>query len=163
MRELLMAFVVLACPAALRAQSCEPGGMLMAGMAPGRVAVTMKAGERLKGTLICVDRDLVVLGDGERIHNLPLADVTSIVKPRDSLWNGIAIGAAVGLLAGVMTYGEAQYAPGGRDASYVLAPAAVYAAIGAAVDALHGSSWTIYAAAPRNTANAPMLGARVRF
>ena len=163
MRELAIVVLVLGCPAVARAQSCAPGGVLMAGMASGAVAVTMKAGDRLKGTLICVDDDVVVLGDGARIRRLPLGDVRRIVKPRDAIWNGLAIGAAIGLLGGVMTYGEAKYAPGGRDETYVLAPMAVYALIGAGIDALHGSSWTIYSAEPDAAWGAPMYGFRVRF
>ncbi len=134
----------------------------MFAIVPGQVNVTLRAGTTLKATLVCVGADTLVMTDGARTRHVPLVDVLRIVKPRDSIANGFLIGAGVGLVLAAGTYGgEASY--GSRsESSYVLEGALTLGAIGAVIDALHGSSWTVYSAPPSPMAHATIRW-RVRF
>ena len=167
MRGFITACLLLASPAVSGAQTCQPG-VLMTGLGSVLVTVTLQAGERLRGTLICLDRDVVVLESGARVRTVPLSDVARIVKPRDRLWNGFAIGAGIGLLLAAPSYGEAEI--GGASAGpYLLQVVAVFGGLGAIVDWLHGSSLTIYArgphydSGPQSSRGATAVSWHVRF
>jgi hypothetical protein len=145
-RALVVMLLTLALSRAASAEPCDAGGPLFAKV-PGRVKVTLRVGETLKGTILCVNRDTIILSDGSRIRQVPLGDVVKIVKPRDSILNGFAIGAGVGLILFSGGPGESRYAPGcrpGDEDKAMLRAALVLGGIGAALDALKGSSWTVY-------------------
>jgi hypothetical protein len=112
-RALVVMLLTLALSRAASAEPCDAGGPLFAKV-PGRVKVTVRVGETLKGTILCVNRDTIILSDGSRIRQVPLGDVVKIVKPRDSILNGFAIGAGVGLILFSGGPGESRYAPGCR-------------------------------------------------
>jgi hypothetical protein len=163
-------FAVLLYPAQASAQSCEPGRW-MVGLERPDVVVTMTDGKTLKGVLVCIDEDVVHLVEGARFRRVLTRDVRRIVKPRDRLWNGVLFGALTGAYLASSSYGEAKYG-GAEEGPYILNGMAVCAAIGAAIDALHGSSLTIYAAPARSSSHispatlrgrALGLGWRIRF
>ena len=76
-------------------------------MAPGaRIAVTMTDGKRMKGTLMMVQEDAIVVRPRTRVpepaQTLPLAQIATIETERESgMGRAIAIGAAVGAGAAV--------------------------------------------------------------
>jgi hypothetical protein len=135
------------------AEPCGPGGPLFA-VAPGSVKITLRSGNTLKSTILCVGADTIVLSDGRRIRQLPLADVVRIVKPRDSVVNGFFVGALVGVLLAGLSGGGGEAEPEG----VVLA----FGAFGAVIDAFRGSSWTVYTA-PSVTTTRRTVEWRVRF
>ncbi len=151
--------LVLAFATSASAEPCGPGGPVFA-LVPGTVKITLRAGRTLEATLVCVDRNTLVIVEGAGVRQVPLRDVVRIVKPRDSVLNGALIGAGVGLVLGIVTYGgEASY----RDSedSYILKAALTLGALGAGIDAIRGSNWIVYSApADRRTAG---VAWRMRF
>jgi len=88
-----------------------------------------------KGTLLCMGPE----------------EIQKIEKPRDSTFDGMLKGAAVGLIIVALCAGECE-------AEYVLRATLGYAAIGTAVDALRGNNKTIYRREP-----SAAVAWRVRF
>jgi hypothetical protein len=84
----------------------DPPGITAAyvkAIAPGaRIAVTMTDGKRMKGTLMMVQEDAIVVRPRTRVpepaQTLPLAQIATIETERESggMGRAIAIGAAVG-------------------------------------------------------------------
>lgn len=92
---------------------------------------------------------LRVRGDDRRIERGRIRRVTS--KRRDSLKNGIVTGAVIGagLAAGSSCYvGDRKCGKAGR-AAFVAFGAALWSAIGAAIDASTQKRMTLYEASPR--------------
>ncbi len=92
------------------AQKQDPPGATAAyvkAMAPGaRIAVTMTDGKRMKGTLMMVQEDAIVVRPRTRVpepaQTLPLAQIATIETERESgMARAVAIGAAVGAGAAV--------------------------------------------------------------
>jgi hypothetical protein len=105
--------------------------------AGGRVEVTTQAGPIHRATLLCIGNEKVVIATDGRIETIPLHDVQAIVKPADGIGDGFLKGAAVAAIFGVLCRGCG-------DAGYWMAATVVYGGIGAAIDALHGGSETLY-------------------
>lgn len=142
--RLIAVFIVLAIASPVAAEPCGAGGPLFA-IVPGTVKVTLRAGQTFKATVVCADPDTLVVSEGARLRHVPLRDVARIVKPRDSIVNGALIGVGIGLLLGIVTYGgEASYRE--SEADYILEAALTVGALGAGIDAIRGSSWTVYTA-----------------
>ena len=118
--------------------------------APPLVVVTMRDGDRLHGTLTCLGSYAELVTEG-KLTRTPLADVTKIAEPRDSIWNGPFIGAGFGAL---------MWALCGRDcdSGYMARATLDYALLGLVVDAASSHNKTIYKAA-----RGPGLSFRVRF
>ena len=99
-----------------------------------RVVVHVDDGPALKGTLLCMGPEEIMLtGSG----TLPLSRIREIEKPRDPSLDGMLKGAAVGLIIVALCAGECE-------AEYVLRATLGYAAIGATIDALQANDKTIY-------------------
>ena len=113
-----------------------------------RVVVQMDEGPARTGTLMCMGPEEIMLtGSG----TLPLSKIQKIEKPRDSTFDGMLKGAAVGLIIVALCAGECE-------GEYVLRATLGYAAIGATIDALQGNNKTIYRREPRAA-----VAWRVRF
>lgn len=123
----------------------------------GRVDVAMDAGPIRRATLLCIGNDKVMLASDGRVEAVPLADVKQIVKPADGVVDGFLKGAAV---AGVFSLLCWECGDAGQRAAAM----AVYGAIGAGIDALHGGRETIYRRnEPRDPARPVTVAWRLRF
>src|SRR5687768_13339822 len=115
------------------------------------VAIDVSDGSRVHGTLLRVDAASVLLRDGaseQRIDRRQIRRITS--KRRDSLKNGIVTGAIIGagMAAGSSCYvGDRKCGKAGR-AAFVAFGAALWSAIGAAIDASTQKRMTLYEAPP---------------
>jgi hypothetical protein len=118
--------------------------------APPLVVVTMRDGSRLRGTLTCLGDDAELVTGG-RLSRTPLADVAKIAEPRDPLWEGPVVGAALGALFWALCGSDC-------DSGYMLRATADYALIGLVLDAATSHNKTIYKGSAR-----PSLSFRVRF
>jgi len=99
-----------------------------------RVVVKMDGGAALKGTLLCMGPEEVMLtGSG----TLALSKILQISKPRDSELDGMLKGAAVGLLIAALCAGECE-------TEYLVRATFGYAAIGAVIDSLQGNEKVLY-------------------
>ena len=132
----VLGLVFAAVPAA--AQPADFAGIDVKG-AP-RVIVTDRSGQETSGRLVGWTASSVVLDtNGARRTYLP-DEAVRIDLRGDSLKNGAMIGAAVGALAGLSlgcpTAGSRGEGCSAERATFVLASAAMYAAIGAGIDAL---------------------------
>ena len=149
----LLSFVALSAAAqdSSAADTCYPVPVA------GRVDVAMDAGPIRRATLLCIGNDKVMLASEGRVEEVPLADVKQIVKPADGVVDGFLKGAAV---AGVFSLLCWECGDAGQRAAAM----AVYGAIGAGIDALHGGRETIYR---RNEHRGPAppvtVGWRLRF
>jgi hypothetical protein len=113
-----------------------------------RVVVHVDDGPALKGTLLCMGPEEIMLtGSG----TLPLSTIQKIEKPRDGTLDGMLKGAAVGLVILLFCVNDCE-------AEYVLRATLGYAAIGVTIDALQGNNKTIYRREPKAA-----LAWRVRF
>src|SRR5688572_12293325 len=103
-----------------------------------RVVVHVDDGSALKGTLLCMGPEEIMLtGSG----TLPLSKIQKIEKPRDGTLDGMLKGAAVGLVILLFCVDECE-------GEYVLRATLGYAAMGAAIDAVQGNNKTIYRREP---------------
>jgi hypothetical protein len=113
-----------------------------------RVVVHVDDGPALKGTLLCMGPEEIMLtGSG----TLPLSKIQKIEKPRDGTLDGMLKGAAVGLVILLFCVNECE-------GEYVLRATLGYAAMGATIDALQGNNKTIYRREPKAA-----VAWRVRF
>jgi hypothetical protein len=135
----LLALVAVTVPAG--AQSPEPVPARMTGMFP--VYVMDTTGGEEEGSLVSLTDSLIVLQQKDATRTIDLAGVSRVYRKGDSLKNGALIGAGVGLVFGVMLGGFSD-CPGARASGPCtgariaggVGVAAVYAAIGTAIDAL---------------------------
>ena len=118
--------------------------------APPFVIVTMRDGQKLRGTLTCLGDD-AELASGGKLSRTPLEAVAKIAEPRDPVWEGPVVGAALGGLFWALC-------GSGCDAGYMLRATADYALIGLVLDAATSNNKTIYKGSAR-----PSLSFRVRF
>jgi hypothetical protein len=163
MRHVLILFVatvILVCGAPAGAQTAaadNPPATTTAAAAscrpfdtPPFVIVTMRDGSRLRGTMLCLGSD-VELATGGKLSRTPLDVVAKISEPRDPIWEGPVVGAALGGLFWALC-------GSGCDAGYMLRATADYALIGLVMDATTSNNKTFYKGGPR-----PSLSFRVRF
>jgi hypothetical protein len=127
-----------------KVEALQPGSPLV---------VTLKSGERLEGAFKAVGPAVLALTDrAGKEFSIPMPEVDRIVTPatNDSLTNGVAIGAGVGLGAAL-----AILAAVGSQDGYVLPSAkvgaplllsGVGALVGAFVDRAHKSDQVLYRA-----------------
>jgi hypothetical protein len=111
----------------------------------------MVDGSRLHGTLTCLG-DNVELASGGKLSRMPLAGVARIAEPRDPVWEGPAVGAALGALFWALC-------GSGCDNGYMLRATGEYALLGLVIDAATSNNKTIY----KTNARSPALSFRVRF
>jgi hypothetical protein len=119
-----------------------------------QVIVKTHEGRTIRGTLLCLtDQDVLLTRDG-RFTRTPLDSVGRIVTPPDPVWDGAAKGAAIPLiLYAVFCHG----CEGGGE--FILRSTLAYSAIGLAIDALDTNRKTLYKGSGRSAS----VGWRVRF
>lgn len=115
-----------------------------------KVVVTMADRTTLKGSLLCIGADELMLAGETGVHRFHLDQVWKVRKAADPLWDGALKGAAFGLVPLIF----------GCPADCVLKSAAAYGLLGLAIDAIDTNTDSLYRSvnAPRASA-----GIRVRF
>jgi len=115
------------------------------------VRVTDDAGVRTSGPILSITAESLRLGDREFTR----AEIARIERRGDKLWNGLAIGAAIGLLLPLLpTEACLNRSTGECIASGVVSGALV----GVGIDAIHRGYTTVYRGAPGKTlALAPQI------
>lgn len=123
------------------------------------VVVTTDGGRKVEGRLLAITPDRITLSRDGRLEPIPMETVLRVVKPRDSVLDGLLKGFLIGAVPLLLAGGdlEAEYA-----ARYVI----TFSVIGLGVDAVQGEDFVVYdrAAQPLVPAKvAPLLGWTVRF
>jgi hypothetical protein len=116
---------------------------------PPLVNVTMRDGRRVRGTLTCFGNEAELLTEG-KLSRLPLDAIAKIAEPRDPVWEGPVIGAAVG--AGLWAFCGT-----GCDNAHMARATVVSALVGLAIDAVSSRNKTIY------KGRSPAIGFSLRF
>ena len=157
MRVVTIALGAVLTAGGVAAQESPPRGL-------ARVFVQLAdGGDEITGHLLDLGpAGATLLVDGVR-RDLPIASVLRVQTRGDSLWNGALIGAAVGALTFALVaaeYGDEAVAGG-------LAGTALWASIGASVDALIPGRTTIYRKSPgdslRSAGLRPVFAMKLRF
>jgi len=115
-----------------------------------KVVVTTADGRILRGSLLCLSPDELMLAEKTSVDRFRLDEVWKIRKAADPVWDGALKGAAVGLLPLVF----------GCPAECVLRSTAAYGLLGLAIDAIDTNRDTIYGSPNLQHASA---GFRLRF
>lgn len=115
--------------------------------------------------------DLTLIDEDNQEQTIPLESIWKIERSGDPIWNGFAIGASIGLAAGIGLSAEVR----GRaveKATLAVYSAGIYGLIGAAIDAMHVGKTAVYEVpgrrqaltiAPSRDLRGAMVGWRVRF
>jgi hypothetical protein len=102
------------------------------------VIVTRTEGDDIKGMLLCISQREVVIAEQGQVSRYPLEHIQRIRKPRDPVWNGAAIGAAIPLIFWAVLCHECNAEP-------MLKASLTYGLIGLTVDALRTGPRDVYA------------------
>lgn len=116
-----------------------------------RVVVTTADGGSIRGTLLCLSSDEVVLARDGGTFRTSLQTVKRIETRADPVWDGAAKAGVIPLIIWVLFCHEC-------DAEPMLRAAAGYGLIGLTWDSLDRNTKTIYVGSPR-----PTVGWRIRF
>jgi hypothetical protein len=102
-RHVWMIALGLLLPASVDAQSAGPAPTSFVVDSGERVIVT-RTGSRdtLRGRVVLVGYEGLVLDDGPNRHVVPLGDVQRVERRKDRFWNGALIGYGVGFAAGAV-------------------------------------------------------------
>jgi hypothetical protein len=143
MRSLVIALVLTALSTVADAQDSTPPCHPVS--PTERVIVNTQEGRTIRGTLLCLtDQDVLLTRDGQ-VTRTPLNSVSRIVTPPDPVWDGAAKGAAIPLiLYAVFCHG----CEGGGG--FFLRSTLAYSAIGLAIDALDTNRKTFYKGSGRS-------------
>lgn len=138
MRTLALVVVMAAVGPALRAQDFST--VRLKGMPT--VYVEDRTGREVEGKLVSLTESALTINIDGVTRTFAPAEVTKVDRRGDSLKNGALIGAAVGLFTGLLgdcpgagSNNGSRGCPGAR-VGYVLGGAAIWAGIGAGIDAL---------------------------
>ena len=85
---------------------------------PGERLIVTTPRETIRGRVLRLTSDRLVLADGPAQHTVPLHDLNRVERRRDSVWNGALIGYGVGFGVGFALNGVSVL---GADASMLLA------------------------------------------
>ena len=116
------------------------------------VIVTKVEGYDIRGMLLCISEREVVIAEQGQVSRYPLGDIQRIRKPRDPVWNGAAIGAAIPLIFWAVLCHDCPAEP-------MLKASLTYGLIGLTVDALRTGPRDVYSG-PGKSAS---LAWRIRF
>jgi hypothetical protein len=116
------------------------------------VIVTRTEGDDIKGMLLCMSEREVVIAEQGQVSRYPLERIQRIRKPRDPVWNGAAIGAAIPLIFWAVLCHECNAEP-------MLRASVTYGLIGLTVDALRTGPREVYTGPGKSAA----IGWRIRF
>jgi len=150
MRPVLMTLVFLGAATSSHAQ--EPTRPCHPVTTTRPVVVTATDGSRLRGTLLCLSEDEVVLTRDGEVTTRTLSLVQRVAVPSDPVWDGAAKGAALGAIVWALWCGEC-------DAGFSTRQILGYTLMGVAFDALQTNRQTIYAGRPRGAS----VAWRIRF
>jgi len=150
MRKLLIISVLAIGSPAWAQSSAEPRSPCVPSSHIDKVVVTMADGKTLRGSLLCLGVDGLMLAEKTAVNRFRLDEVWKVRKAADPLWDGALKGAAFGLLPLIF----------GCPAECVLRSTAAYGLLGLAIDSIDTNRDTIYGSSglPHGSA-----GFRVRF
>ena len=149
-RALFVIFVGVACLCGGLAQAQDLDGLkLHTGQS---VRVTDDAGIRTSGPILSITAESLRLGDREFTR----AEIARIERKRDRLWNGLAIGAAVGALLPLLPTEACLNQSTGECVAAGIVSGAL---LGVGIDALHRGYTTVYRgdAAKKSVRVAPQI------
>jgi hypothetical protein len=149
MRMLLLSIAVLL--TAVPADAQDAGSRCHPVSPTDRVVVTTTTGSSIRGTLLCLSSDEVVLARDGGTLRTSLQAVTRIETRPDPVWDGAAKGAVIPIIFWLVFCHEC-------DADPMVRAAAGYGLIGLTWDSLDRNTKTIYTGRPR-----PTVGWRIRF
>lgn len=151
MRVATIALLALLSASSVNAQAPSPANDCYA-VTTGEVKVSLASGDTVNGTLLCLGTREVVLATSGRIEKYPLGNVRRIVKPADTVVDGLI----KGLLFGIFL--AASCSECDLTSSDRLGMMGTWAAIGAGLDALNSKRRTVFqlAPAPMRTSGDPM-------
>jgi hypothetical protein len=118
------------------------------------VAVTDAQGMEVRGRVSAVSSASLTLAVKGMTRQFDSADVRQVRRDGDRLWNGLAIGAAVGVLGSALTDNRCSGEPVRCDDKQIperIAFAAVATAAGIGIDALHRDRRMVYESPRRVT------------
>ena len=121
------------------------------GTSPIAVVVTPATGQPIRGTLLCLTGDQLVLARDGHVTATDLATVRRIETPPDPVWDGVLKGAAIPFI-GWLIFSE------GAGAGWMLRSVAAYGSIGFVLDGLDRNQTRIYDGGRRAA-----VGWRIRF
>jgi len=150
MRTLLMISVLAIGSPAWAQSSAELPSPCVPSSHIDKVVVTMVDGRTLRGSLLCLGVDELMLAEKTAVNRFRLDEVRKVHKAADRVWDGALKGAAIGLVPLVF----------GCPAECVLRSAAAYGLLGLAIDAIDTNTDTIYGSPSPQHASA---GFRLRF
>ena len=123
------------------------------------VVVTTDGGRKVEGRLLAITPERLTLSRDGRLEPIPMDTVLRVVKPRDSVLDGLLKGFLIGAVPLLLAGGE-------LDSEYAARYVITFSVIGLGIDAVEGEDFVVYdrAAQPIVPAKvAPMLGWTVRF
>jgi hypothetical protein len=148
----LVAFIVNAAACA-HVQPVRSWPALIPHVAPGQpVTVVDAAGGEARGSLAAISAESITLDVGGVVRQFNASSVREVARNGDPLWNGLAMGAAIGTAAALLPDNVCSGAPSTCEGSQIpgrVAIAAIGAALGVAADALHRDRSVLYAAPGR--------------
>ncbi len=99
----------------------------------------------IHGFLTRLTRDeLTLIDEDKQEHVIPIESIWKIERSGDSIWNGFAIGAAIGLVESILITDEVR-GSALRKASFYTYAAGFFGLVGAGIDAMHVGRTTVYA------------------
>jgi len=117
---------------------------------PPLVNVTMRDGRRVRGTLTCLGNEAELVTGG-KLSRMPVEAIAKIAEPRDPVWDGPVIGAAVGAAVWALC-------GTGCDNGHMARATVASALVGLVIDAARSSNKTIYRGSRLSS-----IGVRLRF
>jgi hypothetical protein len=104
-------------------------------------------------------QELTLIDEDNHEQIIPLDTIRRIERSGDPIWNGFAIGAAVGVLQSVLLLGGLDDGHVRQKVALAIEVGGVYGLIGAGIDAMHVGRTTVYQA-PRAKAGPTIVASR---
>jgi hypothetical protein len=119
------------------------------------VIITTSNGEEVRGRLLSITPEQLTISRDGAVETMRLDTLTRVVKPRDSIGDGLLKGFLIAFVPALIA---------SRDAGIAAQYGAAYGLIGAGIDALHGDSFVVYdrTAKPVEPVK-PAIGWSIRF
>jgi len=123
------------------------------------VVVTTDTGEKLRGRLLSITDDTLTLTRAGQLQQIPLDHILTVVKPRDSVIDGLLKGIVIGAVP-LLIWGT-----DGMEARYAARFVLTWGLVGLGVDAITEDSFVVYdkSMKPAIHPRAAALGWTVRF
>jgi hypothetical protein len=148
MRVMMLAGWSCAAAACAHAHAVQSWPELVPRLTRGEsVALFDAAGEETRGHVAAVSAESLTLDVRGALRQFDSSDVREVTRNGDPLWNGLAIGAAIGAAAALVPDNVCNRQAQTCDGAQVPQRAALFAAaaaLGAAIDALHRDRSVLY-------------------